>query len=207
MNIYEQNQRVFLAMENTNLGPVFWNRTRVTTFTNHQLHSSLGRNINECRMLGEFQVPLWKERLKAVMVNNFTGNNKKNNLTRPHFKSQKHTRDHTFVMSGRLLVVVRQLASVQIHHILFSLRQCNQTSVNRRVAKLHFSIFFARLFPWWIYLLKNCLIIQVRRVTMATQIRWYSQWYTNWNHALVTRLVCGCTALVSIQLIHLEKVK
>ena len=44
--------------------------------------------------------------------------------TSPHFKSHTHTHDHTFVMSCRLLVVGgKTRVSVQIHHILFSLRQ------------------------------------------------------------------------------------
>jgi hypothetical protein len=74
------------------------------------LHSSLGRNINECRILGEFQVPLWKERLKAVMVNNFTGKNKTNKqslfqIIHTHTQTRMTIR---LLWVGRLLVVVRQ---------------------------------------------------------------------------------------------------
>jgi hypothetical protein len=73
-----------------------------------------------------------------------------------------HIHDHAFCYEWSLACCGKTIVSVQIHYILFSLRQTKHRQ------QLHFSIFFARLFPSWIYLLKHCLLIQVRRVTMAT---------------------------------------
>jgi hypothetical protein len=74
-----------------------------------------------------------------------------------------HTHDHTFVMSWSLACCGKTIVSVQIHYILFSLRQTKHPSTTT-----FFHFLCKIVYVMNIYLLKDCLLIQVRRVTMAT---------------------------------------